>query len=49
MGNLSICGFQSITFEGSWDATISFKFYRRVKHHEIQVKFEFGGHSQAIY
>ena len=23
------------------DATISFKFYRRVKHHKIQVKFEF--------
>ena len=31
-----------ISFWG--DATISFKFYRKVKHHKIQVKFEFRGH-----
>ena len=28
------------------DASISFKVYRRVKHHKIQVKFEFGVHPQ---
>ena len=40
------CSFRSITF---WrDATISFKFYRRVKHHKIQIKFEFRGHSQTL-
>ena len=27
---------------------MSFKFYIRVKHHKIQVKFAFGGHQEAF-
>ena len=30
------------------DATISFKFYRRVQHHKIQVNLELGGHLQIF-
>ena len=41
------CGFWSKNF---WrDATISFNFYWRLKHHRIQVKFEFGDQSQFVY
>ena len=30
------------------DVAFSFKFYKRVKHHKIQVKFEYGGISQIF-
>ena len=30
----------------SRDVSVSFKLYRKVKHHKIQVKFEKGGHLQ---
>ena len=41
------CGFQPINYKR--DATISFKLYRRVKHHKIQAKFDkVRGHLQIF-
>ena len=39
-------GFRSMTFLSN--ASISFKVYRRVKHHKIQVKLEKGGLPQGF-